>query len=396
MLSSGLVWAIEKSLLFYFFYTSVYNFIFSFSSLFKGNQKAQFYSEKKTFAILVPAYREDNVIVSTTTNLLCQDYPENLFTVVVIADSLKPETLKLLRQEPVKVLEVRFDESTKVKSLNAAFQYLNESYDICVVVDADNFLDRSFLARMDDFFNSGYHSVQGMRIPKNSDSTMAFLDGLSEAINNKIVRKGTCNLGGSSAIVGSGFAVDYQLMKDTLSQMDSVSGFDKELEIRLLENDIKTIYSEELIIYDEKVTNSKDFRNQRRRWIFSQFFYLRKYFKVSMRALFNRNFALFNSAFLRYAQLPRFINMIVLFIVTVIFTILHYRSQAYLVWWGLFFLSSISILLAIPAKFYNIKLLKAVLELPRIFLIMFGLLFKLKKANKKFLHTPHQKTTRDL
>ena len=58
--------------------------------------------------------------------------------------------------------------------------------------------------------------------------------------------------------------------------MDSVGGFDRELELLLLREGIKVYYYEEAIVLDEKVSKSSTFQNQRKRWIYSQYFYLRK------------------------------------------------------------------------------------------------------------------------
>jgi hypothetical protein len=44
---------------------------------------------------------------------------------------------------------------------------------------------------------------------------------------------------------------------------------------------------------------------------------------------------------------------------------------------------------AVPAKFYSLKVLKSIILIPGIFFKMFLLLFKLKGANKTFIHTPH-------
>ena len=49
-------------------------------------------------------------------------------------------------------------------------------------------------------------------------------------------------------------------------------------------------------------------------------------------------------------------------------------------------------ILAIPKFFYNTNTLKAMLSLPSAFLRMALLLFKLKGANKKFIHTAHSKS----
>jgi hypothetical protein len=44
---------------------------------------------------------------------------------------------------------------------------------------------------------------------------------------------------------------------------------------------------------------------------------------------------------------------------------------------------------AIPRRFYNLRLLKSILLIPKLFVKMFLLLFKLKGANNSFIHTPH-------
>ena len=46
-------------------------------------------------------------------------------------------------------------------------------------------------------------------------------------------------------------------------------------------------------------------------------------------------------------------------------------------------------MLAVPRKFYNKETLKAVLTLPKGFILMFISLITIKGANKKFIHTQH-------
>jgi len=62
----------------------------------------------RRMVVLNPAYKEDGVIVDVATDALHQDYPRDKYDVVVIADSLKPETVKKLQSIPVKVVEVKF------------------------------------------------------------------------------------------------------------------------------------------------------------------------------------------------------------------------------------------------------------------------------------------------
>lgn len=72
-------------------------------------------------ALLVPAYKEDGIIVSTAKNHLTLDYPKELFDVYIVADSFQPETIAELRSLPIHVLEVSFEKSTKSKALHQAF-----------------------------------------------------------------------------------------------------------------------------------------------------------------------------------------------------------------------------------------------------------------------------------
>jgi L-asparagine transporter-like permease len=49
----------------------------------------------------------------------------------------------------------------------------------------------------------------------------------------------------------------------------------------------------------------------------------------------------------------------------------------------------IGIIIAIPKAYYNGEFWGALIKVPMIFVTMLLLLFKLKGANKKFIHTPH-------
>src|SRR5580692_10051900 len=130
----------------------------------------------KRIAILVPAYKEDGIILSTATHLLDADYPKELYRVFIIADSFRPETVAALRglaargaivgsrdlaaadaaaalqPLPLEVVEVSFDKSTKTKSLNEAFRRIPDTYDIALICDADNMPAADFLRRVNNAF----------------------------------------------------------------------------------------------------------------------------------------------------------------------------------------------------------------------------------------------------
>ncbi|HEU5145547.1 MAG TPA: glycosyltransferase family 2 protein [Chryseosolibacter sp.] len=384
------MYIIEIILLSYFGYVSMYSFFLGTAGLFYRNLSPPEARRLRRVAVLIPAYKEDQVITGVAEQALEQSYPSDFFDVVVIADSLKPITLQRLRALPIKVIEVSFEKSTKVKALNRAMQVLGDDYDCALVLDADNVMERDFIRRMNNLFEVGYRAVQARRDPKNENTSMALLDGLSETINNFIYRQGNVALGWSASLNGSGMMFDYAVFKETMGQMDSIGGFDRELELRLLEHGIKVYFARNVIVFDEKVASQQVFEHQRKRWISSHFYYLRKYFKEGWRRFFKGDTAYFNSSVLRNIQLPRLLNLGLLSLTIFLsFIFAPFLSISPWIWVLLLGLNVLAMVFAIPRRFYNWKLLKSIVLIPRLFVKMFLLLFKLKGANKSFIHTPH-------
>ena len=91
-------------------------------------------------------------VITVAKEALLQDYPATDFDVVIIADSFKSETLNALKSLPIKVIEVAFEKSTKAKALNKAMEQLDNSYEIAVVLDADNVMEADFLTKIRNNF----------------------------------------------------------------------------------------------------------------------------------------------------------------------------------------------------------------------------------------------------
>ena len=57
--------------------------------------RAPQYPEARTLrriVVLFPAYKEDRVIVASIQSFLEQDYPKELYEIIVISDQMRPET----------------------------------------------------------------------------------------------------------------------------------------------------------------------------------------------------------------------------------------------------------------------------------------------------------------
>ena len=142
----------------------VYLFVYGLAGRIIPSKK---YPENKNtgrFVIYIPSYKEDAVIVDTAIAALAIDYQADKKKVVVIADSLLPETLIKLKSLAIQVVEVSFEKSTKAKALNVALSETSGDYDYALVLDADNVCAKDFLYRMNDVLQSGFKVVQGQRV----------------------------------------------------------------------------------------------------------------------------------------------------------------------------------------------------------------------------------------
>jgi cellulose synthase/poly-beta-1,6-N-acetylglucosamine synthase-like glycosyltransferase len=344
----------------------------------------------KRIAVLVPAYKEDGIILSTARNLLELDYPVDLRKIYIIADSFRDETIAALRQLPVEVIVVQFDKSTKTKSLNEAFGRIKENFEIALICDADNMLAPDFLRRINDAFVGGARAVQGRRVAKNLDTSFAILDACSEAINNHIFRKGAYTMGLSSAVIGSGMAFEFGTIREILGGVQAVGGFDKIVQLRIVEQGNRIHYLEDALVFDEKVGSSRAFQQQRKRWVSSQFIYLKRFFGPACRLLLKGNISYFNLAVANSLVPPRAFLFVLL-------PLLALAGLAFGFWWaisgmvlGWLFLSSLAI--GVPAELVNRDLWKALLRLPGAIAVMIGTIFHIRKADKTFIHTVHTKT----
>lgn len=389
-----LIQALEISFVVYFCFSGLYILIFSVAALTYRKREYLLNIEPSSMVVFIPAYKEDQVIVNVAKEAIRQKYPSSLFDIVIIADSMQERTIKKLKKLPIIVIEVSFENSTKSKALNEAMRRLDKNYDYAIILDADNLMETEFLRKMNNAFNRGYQAVQGHRKAKNLNTNYAILDAASEEINNNIYRRGHKALGLSSGLVGSGMGFHYKLFKSIMEPIKAIGGFDKELEFELAGKQIEIEYLQEAIVYDEKIQQGSDFSNQRRRWLATQFIYLRRYCNRSWSELFRNNNINFFDKTWQMIVPPRVLILGFTTIMASIYVIKDFLFgvESYVssyFWIANFAMVIVALLLALPRSFYNKDTFKAMISIPSAFFRMFLLLFKMKGANKKFIHTKH-------
>jgi cellulose synthase/poly-beta-1,6-N-acetylglucosamine synthase-like glycosyltransferase len=179
-----------------------------------------------------------------------------------------------------------------------------------------------------------------------------------------------------------------------MQTVHAVGGFDKELEFKFAQKKITIEYLQDAVVLDEKIQKSTDFSNQRKRWLSTQFVYLHKYFKTGWKELIlNRNITFFDKVW-QMTIPPRILllgstTILALIASLLTFTFNTHTNVSVYLWFTNFLITVTAFVLALPTSFYTKNTLKAMLSLPSAFVRMALLLFKLKGANKKFIHTSH-------
>ncbi len=389
--------AIEWFFFIYFSLAVLYIFIYGVAGLFYRQHHVDKVSRQRKFAVLIPGYKEDQVIIHVAKEAVKQDYPKDKYEVIVIADSFQQSTLDELRKLPIRVVEVVFEVSKKSKALNKCMEVIGDDYDIAFILDADNVMQPDVLTKINEAFDRGFVAVQGHRTAKNLNTSFAILDAMSEEINNHIFRKGHRVLGMSSALIGSGMGLDYHLFKSTMATVDSV-GEDKEVELKIIRDGVTIEYVNDALIYDEKTQKSDVFVNQRRRWIAAQLSYFRDYFFDGLKGLLLKGNVDYFDKVLQMVQPPRILLTGILFIATFLLWLIQALkldavydlfALGYEKWLILFLVTAFTLIISIPRKFYNGKTFKALMYIPVGFVLMILSLLKVKGASKKFIHTTH-------
>lgn len=314
--------------------TVLYLGVFAIASLFNKSNNIAKAKTNRRFIILIPAYKQDDVIEHTVLSVLSQAYPQRMFDITVISDHQSEMTNMRLAQYPITLLTPNFVESTKAKSLQYAILNLPEFkiYDVAIMLDADNIVDPEFLANINNAYEaSATKAIQTHRISRNRDTAAARMDAVFEEINNNIFRKGHINIGLSAALAGSGVAYDFEWLKDNIMKAKT-AGEDKELEALLLRQEIFIDYYDSIYVYAEKKRTTQKLNEQRGRWATQQFQNVVRNIKFLPGAIFNKQYNLIDKI-IQWMLMPRTTMVGIIMLMCILLPFFH-LSWAFK-WWFL-------------------------------------------------------------
>lgn len=335
------------------------------------------------FLILYPAYKEDRVIINAVEQFLLQDYPTNLYTVVVISDHMQPETNEILQKMPITLLTPTFENSSKAKAMQYAINEVKGDFNNVVILDADNVVRPDFLSQL-NVLCTIYDAIQCHRCAKNANNDVAVLDGASEEINNTIFRKAHNRLGLSSALIGSGMCFSYELFKKNVFQL-STAGEDREMEALLLHQEVYIKYASDIHVFDEKVSSQDNFQRQRMRWMTAQVQSLLSNLPKIPGSIVHGKINFIDKT-IQQALIPRSILIVLLTGISILMTIIvpEWSDK----WWFLFGLMAIALFIALPRQM-RISSFAKVFAIPGLVLRMLKNILHIDRKNTDFIHTQH-------
>lgn len=247
-----------------------YYLVLGLFGLYRKKEKKD-YNAKNRFAMIVSAHNEEVVIGKLVESMMAQNYPKELFDIFVIADNCDDNTAEISRSYGVNVLE-RSTEGKRGKGYALEWMFsklfkMEKKYDAVTIFDADNLVDKDFLKEIDSKMKSGYKVVQGYIDSKNpEDSWISASYSIAFWSQNRMYQLARHNLGLSSQIGGTGFAVATDTLKE-LGWGSTCLTEDLEFTCRLILSGEKVGYAYDAIIYDEKPLKLKQSWVQRRRWM---------------------------------------------------------------------------------------------------------------------------------
>lgn len=237
-------------------------------------------SEEKTKPlVLIPAYQPDAGLIERVERMQEFLYQMEIPVVIILQKSSKSMEKALKK---LKAYVVHFENGVDVEG-NPYHEILNRSMNIVqkynpsdiVLLDVDNEIDASNFNQLVSYANQ-FDLVQAKRIPSElSKNGISQFDGISESLNDLMMRASRSQLNFPMEISGSGFICSYPLLKAAISNFDRKSpGMDKNLMIQLLKikPDISMKYLDDCVVTDEKTEDAEAFGRQRSRWFGNQYY----------------------------------------------------------------------------------------------------------------------------
>ena len=344
-------------------FTVMYHLFYSITG--GMNRRSDRYADsrrKHRFAVIIPAYKDDEYILQAVQSVLNQDYPIDCYDVIVVSEQMSVATNSRLSALPITLMEANFKgKGSKTKAFKAAVKQLPDGlYDMVLIMNADNTVEPNFLELLNNTYSSGSNAIQAHRIRLERNNNTAMLNAISDEINNCIYRAGHVNVGLSSSLNGSGMAFDFEWMKSIIDHLND-SDDEKAIEALLLKDRVYVDYLDKAYIYANRKEGRRKFYTQRHNWIKAHYHSLLTNILHLPGAIFSGNID-YADRILQWLTFPKTILAVIVMGMGIISSYFNWFDG--LKWWALILLMLLAMAFAIPDYLVDNKFNKAIKAIP--------------------------------
>ncbi|MBP3965722.1 glycosyltransferase family 2 protein [Paenibacillus lignilyticus] len=296
-------------------FVGVYQFSISLFGIVRKRKEVK-HAPQKSFAVLVAAHNEAQVVGALVENLKKLDYPKELYDIFVICDNCTDNTAEIVRSYGVQACERK---NPHLRGKGHAIEWMLKElwamprqYDAIVMFDADNLVGNDFLIHMNNDLCEGHKVIQGYLDTKNpTDSWVTASYAITYWYCNRLWQLSRRNLNMANYLGGTGMCFDTALIKEMGWGATSLVE-DLEFSMRCVKRGIHPVLNYDAKVYDEKPLSFKASSRQRLRWMQGHFTVARSYFfPLLWASIKERSFVKFDAALYSISVYNTFIGFLV-------------------------------------------------------------------------------------
>ncbi|MHB1177150.1 MAG: glycosyltransferase [Daejeonella sp.] len=336
------------------------------------------------YAIIVTAFEHTHLLSSVISSILNLRYKH--FLVYVVADKCDTSNLHF-DDERVIILRPEQILASNTGSHFYAINRFKRNHERLTIIDSDNLVHPEYLGELNKWFDQGFQAVQGIRKPKNLDTTLACLDAARDIYYHFYDGKILFRIGSSATLSGSGMAFTVKLYRQCLDDVKiSGAGFDKVLQYKIVAKNLRIAFAEEAIVYDEKTSQPHQLVKQRSRWINTWFRFSGLGFQLIRKSLLDRriNQFLFGVILLR----PPLFVFLFLSVICLLVNIWMNTFVVFL-WFASILCFVFSFMLALINSDTDKKIYRSLTQIPKFVFFQVISLFRIRSSNKLSVATQH-------
>ncbi|MCD8307763.1 MAG: glycosyltransferase family 2 protein [Clostridia bacterium] len=226
---------------------------------------------KGRIAFFIPAHNEEDVIYDTVKSIIeKQNYPRELFDVLVVADNCTDRTAELAEKAGAIVLIHNDPDPAHQMAaypVKFAIDHImaieDNPYDMVIRVDADNHLNDDFALYMNDAFQSGVDYARPYEGAMNA--TQNFYTkacAIFYAFDSRFGARVRERLHIGQHVNGPGAMMSMRMLKATGGFECTSMAEDTEYMIKMLEKGYKGHFVEDAVVYEDMPSSSRDTYNR--------------------------------------------------------------------------------------------------------------------------------------